>query len=105
LPLLYLQVLRQCLRALDIPLLGLLAAGAEHNDEHVAAPRQIDPIAGAEVNAQLGDAFADGLDVALKAVVQAIDSREDHATGSAILELADPLVELARRPDLDHMRV
>jgi hypothetical protein len=50
-------------RSIDVPLLAPLRAADEQDDQLVAVPAEIDPVAGADIDPPLGNALADRLHV------------------------------------------
>ena len=69
----------------------VLLPPAKQNNDRVSPFLKIDTIAGAVVDAQFADAFANRLSVACVPLSQPIQSRSDHRTGTVILEPQAPL--------------
>jgi hypothetical protein len=79
-------------RDVDIVLLSSLGAATEKNDQHLAVPSEIDPIAGTTVDLQFSRTFADRLDVRRIALTQPFD-RDGYACGRLGIEAVEPLPE------------
>jgi len=73
----------------------------------IVLPRflKIDTIAGAVVDAQLTNSFADRFSVACVPLSQPIQSRSDHRAGAVILEPLAPLPKSLRLLQLKHLVV
>jgi hypothetical protein len=79
------------LRRFDVFRLGALVAPAKQNDDRPSPFLKVDTVAGAVVDTELADAFANRLGVACVPLSQPIQSRSDHRTGPLILEPLPPL--------------
>ena len=77
------------LRGTDVFVLALLRAAEEQMDLKVYLP-EIDAIAGAEIQSQLRDAFANWLDIAKYAVFKAINANADSGSGLNV-EAIEPI--------------
>ena len=91
------------LRRFDVFRLGALVAPAKQNDDRASPFLKIDTVAGAVVDTQLTDAFANRLSVACVPLSQPIQSRGDYRTGSVILEPLAPLSKRLCLLQLKHM--
>jgi hypothetical protein len=63
---------RQSLRRLDVLRLRALVAAAQQNDDGVAAPLKVDPVARTIVDAQFADPLSDWLHVARVSIRQTV---------------------------------
>lgn len=68
---------RKAQRELDICFLRALVTTCQQDDEFTTAHSEINPVAGAVINAQLGDAFPDGPDIAGISGGQSFDARQN----------------------------
>ncbi len=88
-------------------MLALLGTTAEQDDEGVSVPAEIDPGAGAEIYAVLGDTGPDALGAGEIALLHPGQGRR-HLGRRAGIETIEPLGEWAAAlgvdvfPDLDH---
>ena len=91
------------LRHFDILRLRAFVAAAKQNDDRISSLLKIDTVAGAVVDAQFADTFANRLDVACVPLSQPVQSRSDQRTGSVILEPLAPLPKRLCLLQLKHM--
>src|SRR4051812_12521787 len=75
---LLLQFPRHRLGGFDIPILTALVAAAEQNDDLAGLLDEIDPVAGADMQAQLADAITDRAHVAKIASGEPVDPPGDR---------------------------
>ena len=79
------------LRRFDVFCLGALVATAKQNNDRASAPLKIDTVAGAVVDTQFTNSFADRLSVACVPLSQPVQSRSDHRASAVVLEPLAPL--------------
>jgi hypothetical protein len=79
-------------RRFDVVLLPALGPTAEQNDERLAVPAEVDAIAGAAIDLQLGGTFADRLDVRRVALGQPLDG-DRHGCGRLNIQIVEPSPE------------
>ena len=91
------------LRRLDVFRLSALVATAKQNNDCASPLLKIDTVAGAVVDAQFADTFANRLDVACVPLRQPIQSRSDNRTSPVILEPQAPLSKRLCLLQLKHM--
>jgi hypothetical protein len=77
---------------LYVVLLSLLGAAAEQNDKHLAVPAEIDSIAGAAIDPQFREAFAQRLRVGRIALTKPVDGDRDPSRG-VMVERIEPAPE------------
>src|ERR1044072_3684372 len=80
------QCFRHRLRLPDIPLLGLLAAAAQHQGERSSGHGVIDPIALADIDPELADPVADAAPIAKQSAPQPSDPTPRRTAGGDIGE-------------------
>jgi hypothetical protein len=99
----FVPLLGDPLRVLDVVVLGGLVAAAQQQDQLVAVLQVVDPVTGAVANPQLGDAFADRLDVTEVAAGEPVDADEHASGGTPILQFPEPAVEGGAADHLRHL--
>jgi hypothetical protein len=93
---------RQTFRRLDVLRLRALVAAAQKDNHGITLALEIDPVAGAMVDAQFADPVADRLHVARMSIGKAVETREDHASRPFILEPRPPFPERLGLFQLNH---
>src|SRR5688572_14232591 len=97
-----LHVLGQPGRPFDVPLLRAPVAAAQQDHDLLAAPRQIHPIAGTEVNRLFDDIFGDLPAVAEVTYLQRIQTTVDDGSALRVAQSLDPLHEAIGSVYLEH---
>jgi hypothetical protein len=82
--------------------LAALVAATQQQDDRVAAPLEIDPVAGSIVNPQFADPLAHRLDISTVPVSKAIKTGKDRASGAVIPEALPPLAKRLCLFEFDH---
>jgi hypothetical protein len=89
------------MRCVDIALLPLLRASSQQDDNGVAVPAEINPVAGTEVDAIFQNAFANAFDIGEIALLHS-SQRTSDLGGSSSVQLRKPFGKrlLAVRGDI-----
>lgn len=99
----FLQLHRQRDRITDVLLLGRLVSATEEDDQPVAAPGEVQPIARADVDAHLADAGTDRPHVAEVPEAGTINAGLNPGPSSTIAQSAEPPRKALGLPDLDDL--
>jgi len=92
------------LSLLDISFLRSLVPTAKQDHQFVTPAHEVDAVAGAIVDAQLRDAFADGLGIPRETEGKALDPRNDAALGALVTQAGKPAIKLRGGEDFNHER-
>lgn len=77
-------------------------SASQENDEFTPSLPEINPITGAEIDPQFGDAFSHRFDIAGIASSQTLDSGLNSRTRLQIAQSVEPFGENVGFPNLDH---
>src|SRR5215472_5530217 len=93
-----LVVARAMQRGLNVILLSSFGSSAQENDQDLAVPTEVDPVAGTAIDPQFSSALADRLDVRRVALAQPLDSNT-HDRSCVCVQIIEPSPERANSGD------
>jgi len=88
----------------DVRLLSALGATNEHHDNGVATLREVQPPAGADVDAQFRHAITHRLDVPNQAELEPLDASDDDAVHARVSQAVQPRREFRERLDCEYVK-